>query len=94
MKTTAASPPIQCRDFDDVIHALGGVSAVARIVGCGPSAVCNWRTGSGRFRTGSGRFPPDHYAVISMALYERGFFAPWALFRFTGIPPAEEEKAA
>ena len=86
MKTTNVHAPIRCRNFDDVIHALGGVSAVARIVGCGPSAVCNWRTGSGRF-------PPDHYAVISIALYGKGFFAPWHLFRFTGIPPAEKEAA-
>lgn len=79
--------PIQCRDFDDVIYALGGVAGVARVVGCSSSAVCNWRASSGRF-------PPEHYALISMALYGQGFFAPWRLFRFTGIPPDLDEAAA
>ena len=77
---------IRCRNFDDVVYALGGVGGVAKVVGCSSSAVCNWKSSTGRF-------PPDHYAVISMALYERGFFAPWALFRFTGIAPPEEEAA-
>jgi hypothetical protein len=69
--------PIWCRSFEDVVLALGGNEGVAEIIGCSPNAVCNWKA--------TGQFPPKHYAVIAMALYDQGFYAPWNLFHFSGI---------
>ena len=69
---------MRCRSFDEVMLALGGSRAVARITGTSKTAVSNWRV---RNRL----FPSKYYAVIAMALYDRGFYAPWGLFHFTGI---------
>jgi uncharacterized ParB-like nuclease family protein len=72
---------VRCRSFDDVFVTLGGVTEVARIAGCTPSAVCNWRSS----KRASGRIPAKYYAVLAMALHGRGYYAPWSLFAFAGI---------
>lgn len=32
------------RSLDEILDALGGESAVATMLGCGPSSVSNWKT--------------------------------------------------
>jgi DNA-binding transcriptional regulator YdaS (Cro superfamily) len=32
------------RTLDEILDALGGESAVAGLLGCGPSSVSNWKT--------------------------------------------------
>jgi hypothetical protein len=68
---------MKCRKFDDVVWALDGNAGIAKILGISPSAVSIWRA--------SGRFPSKHYALLAMALYSRGYHAPWSLFHFKGI---------
>lgn len=62
---------------DDVIRALGGTSALGRIVGRTPQSVNHWR-GSER-----GKFPPWTILIIQSALKEKGLTAPASLW---GIP--------
>jgi len=50
-----------------VIRQLGGTAAVARLTGCGVTAVCNWRA--------RGRFPTRFYALMTGELCARGFIA-------------------
>ena len=59
---------------DDVIDALGGNEAVAKIVGTTPNAVRNWR---GRLR---GKFPTDTYEAFRLSLKREGLKAPLALW--------------
>lgn len=56
----------------DVMDALGGTSAVARLTGRKPQAACNWR----RFT----KFPANTYLVMRRALTERGKSAPPSLW--------------
>ena len=77
--------PVRCESLDEVMSALGGLECMAQVVGCTRSAVCNWRGNAKGKRKGRGKIPSEHYAVISVALYDRGFYAPWRLFRFSGI---------
>jgi hypothetical protein len=78
MTTGTHYPLIRCRTLDDIVFALGGQQAVAELVGSGPSAVCNWRATNGRI-------PAQHYALVALALHDKGFYAPWSLFSFKGI---------
>lgn len=66
---------------DEVIDALGGTFAVARIAALGikPQGVSNWRQRK--------RLPAEKYLLISAELRQRGFSAPASLF---GIPEAAE----
>ena len=77
--------PIRCESLDEVMFVIGGLDRMAKLVDCSKSAVCNWRGTAKGKRKGRGKFPAEHYAVIAMALHERGFYAPWRLFRFSGI---------
>jgi hypothetical protein len=63
-------------DFDSVVRALGGPTAVGRLTGNLGQAVCNWRSQRGLF-------PAKHYFVMREALAEKGFYAPISLFGFT-----------
>ena len=69
---------------DDVIDALGGTSAVARLLGVSPPVVHNWR---GRVR---GRFPAETYVVLTAALKDIGTSAPDRLW---GMYSAAAQKA-
>lgn len=60
-------------DISEVIRALGGPTAVGRIVGRSPQSVVNWRAAK--------TFPPDTYLAISSALKEKGYDAPPSLWR-------------
>ena len=58
---------------NDVIDALGGTAAAARLTGRGQSAASNWRLRP--------RFPPNTYLAMTQALLAKGLFAPawlWA----------------
>jgi hypothetical protein len=63
--------------FNDVLDALGGPSAVGRLTGNPPSAVCGWR----RARN---RFPPKYYFLMKSALEDKGYYAPLDLWGFVG----------
>jgi hypothetical protein len=66
--------------IDDLISRLGGPTAVARMVGRSPSAVCQWRDG--------GAIPPELYFVLRAAAARAGFIAPAGLFRFETVDQA------
>jgi DNA-binding transcriptional regulator YdaS (Cro superfamily) len=36
--------PIMKRSLDEILDVLGGESAVASLLGCGPSSVSNWKS--------------------------------------------------
>lgn len=57
----------------DVIKALGGTEAVAKLTGRKYSAAFNWR----KFET----FPPDTFLVMTKALADAGHTAPPTLWR-------------
>lgn len=62
-------------DFDEVIDALGGGSATARMCEQRPSAVCNWRRRHAQF-------PCRYYWEIRCALEDRGYYPSMELFGF------------
>jgi hypothetical protein len=62
-------------EFNDVLDALGGGSAVARLCEQQPSAVSNWRRRHGRF-------PCKYYLALRCALEDRGFYPDLQLFNF------------
>ena len=37
-------PSMMKRTLDEILNVLGGESAVATLLGCGPSSVSNWKT--------------------------------------------------
>lgn len=65
-------------NFDDVVEALGGPTAVGRLTGQPASGVCNWKRGP------RARFPPKYYFLIKLALEDKGYYAPLDLFGFVG----------
>jgi len=69
-------------NFDHVINALGGLKVVAELTASTPSAICRWRS-----RTG--RFPARTYEQIQVELALRNLFAPRALWDFD--PPRTYE---
>lgn len=60
--------PAPLLSTDDVIEALGGTQAVARLTGRGDTAPYNWRYHA--------RFPPNTYLALITALAARGLHAP------------------
>ncbi len=67
--------------IDEVIVALGGPAATARLVARSPQAVTNWRA--------EGRMPPKLYLVMHAALAQRGKRAPaslWGMTEPAGVP--------
>lgn len=70
----------------DVVDALGGNAAVARMTGRTPNAVTNWRARL--------NFPPDTFVALTAALAEAGCVAPASLWRMMAPRPAPAEGAA
>lgn len=69
----------------DVIEALGGPTAVARLTDRQASqVVSNWKTANS--------FPPNTFLVLTTALRERGLRAPAALWRM--VEPSSPGEAA
>lgn len=62
---------------NDVIRALGGVSAVAELTERTYDAAWNWT----RFET----FPADTYLVMKAALEAQGYTAPPSLWRMVEV---------
>jgi hypothetical protein len=60
------------KTVDEVIDALGGTTATARLTGRTLSAVSNWRS--------TKRLPADLFLMLSKALDERGAMAPPSLW--------------
>lgn len=56
----------------DVIDALGGLTAVARLTGASSGAVWNWRQRG---------FPSQTFLILTAALTARGLKAPASLWR-------------
>jgi hypothetical protein len=70
---------------DDVIRALGGGSALGRLVGRTPQSVNHWR-GAER-----GKFPAWTFLIIQAALRERGLKAPATLW---GVEEPSQRRSA
>ena len=66
------------KTFDDVMIALGGSSAVAKMFDLSPAAVSAWR------QYGE-RIPAKWYPAMEHELAERGYFAHRSLWRFAPI---------
>jgi hypothetical protein len=61
--------------FDEIVDALGGKAAVARLTDNKDTAPRVWQEKTGRF-------PTKYYFTISAALADRGYYAPLSLFGF------------
>jgi hypothetical protein len=61
--------------YDEVVHVLGGASAVGRLTGRSCAAVCNWRREYGTF-------PTKLYVLMTAELMRRGFRADPMLWGF------------
>lgn len=70
----------------DVIKALGGRTAVARLVGVVPTAVSNWKK--------SGRIARSTYPLMTAALRAVGKTAPASLWGMKGADIAGREASA
>lgn len=66
--------PKQINSADEVIEALGGTGAVARLFGVDDRVVSNWR------RADRG-LPPYTFVTLTKALASEGYVAPQALWR-------------
>ena len=70
---------IKINSAREVIDALGGYVAVAKLMGVGPKAVSNWYVRG---------LPPTSHWLLSQILQEKGIDAPPALWRQYEGPPA------
>lgn len=66
---------------DQVIDALGGTSATARLTGRKAQHVSNWRA--------EGRLPPDTYLIVLKELKRKRKSAPPTLFSIQAPEAAE-----
>lgn len=64
---------ILLRSVRSIVEALGGIAAVAELLGVGPTAVANWLAYD--------VIPPRWYLLLSDVLAERGRKADRKLFR-------------
>lgn len=64
----------------EVIEALGGLAAVAKLTGVDPGTASAWQTRLGYF-------PPKTFLVMTRALAERDLSAPASLWKMV---PAQE----
>jgi hypothetical protein len=62
------------RTVDDVIGALGGTTAVAKLCGTTLAAVSNWRLRR--------KIPSEKFLVFEAALRRKGLEVPMRLFTF------------
>ena len=69
----------------EVIDALGGNSAVARLTSSRPNAVSNWRA--------SGRFPANTYLILKDILAQQGHAAPDRLWAMRAVPARRKRSA-
>lgn len=67
----------------EVIEALGGVAAVARLTGRRYGAAFNWK--------GFIKFPADTFVVMQTALLAAGCIAPASLWGMVSAPAEHEE---
>jgi DNA-binding transcriptional regulator YdaS (Cro superfamily) len=67
---------------DEVIDALGGTSATAKILGFKPTRVSNWRA--------AGRFPADTFVALTEALERVGKKATRSLWNMRKLKEAAE----
>lgn len=63
---------VELNSTSEVMDALGGNPGVAELTGSKPKAVWNWRNFE--------KFPSNTYAVMIVALQERGKTAPASLW--------------
>jgi hypothetical protein len=68
----------------EVIDALGGLAAVAKLTGVDPGTASAWQTRLGYF-------PPKTFLVVRKALAKRGLSAPASLWKMV---PAQEPGAS
>ena len=68
----------------DVVNALGGSRAAARLTGVGQSAACNWRNRD--------HFPPNTYLAMTQVLAAKGLVASAWLWDQEPRPPANSAK--
>lgn len=72
--------------IDEVLAALGGDAAVARLTGRGRQSISNWRRRRG--------FPPVTFLVLREALKKRGWSAPEGLWGMEAEKPARAKPRA
>lgn len=65
---------MKLKTVDEIVDALGGTVAVARLVNLSKQAVCNWR-----YRKG---IPARNYATIEAALAARRLVADKTVYSF------------
>jgi len=71
---------------DDVIRAVGGTKAIAKLTSVGTSAVSNWRA--------DGLIPAAKFMLIANALNDRGLVASPTLFAFKAPKRTKPAKRA
>lgn len=64
---------VECATVGELIDALGGTGAVARLIGVVPGSVSNWRAAD--------RIPARWYFRFSSEGHDRGIKIPERLFR-------------
>ena len=70
----------------DIIDALGGNAAVARLTSSTAKAVSNWR--------GFGKFPSNTFLVLKSELMRLGISAPDHLWSMREPTPAKRKRTA
>lgn len=86
MHTTRSDGFRHLTSFNEVMHALGGIKAVAEMTRNSRSSLWNWKQ--------AGQFPPRHYRMMREALFERGCIADLRLWAFSSTPPDEKASIA
>lgn len=76
----------RCETTRQVIEALGGIDATARLTKRSYNAASNW--------LGFGRFPSNTYIAMTAALSDRGKSAPASLWGMVEAEHKEPESAA
>lgn len=69
--------PASLNTASEVIDAVGGTAAAARLTGASMGSVTNWRA--------AGRMPATYFLVFQLALAEQGFAAPSMLWGIRSV---------